>query len=309
MNAPGLAPPGPLRFLAAAAGALPFRDLPVFGRALGALVGDVLRVRRAHVEAAMERAGILAPAAAAGAMYRALGTSFAELLWLGGARSEVEPFVALDDGTRREFGALLARGRGMVLAASHTGNWDLAAVATARMLGPLTVVTKRLSLGVVDRLWQWTRRSHGVELVQGGPGTLGAVRGALARGRAVAMMIDQVPAARAHAVPCTFLGQEAWVDLAPALVALRSGAPLVVTTAERIEDGRQRLAIASVDVPPATGRGATWAIEATERATAALEAFVRRRPSEWLWMHRRWKDPAGPAPLARTEIGALSPRT
>ncbi len=297
--------PGPLALLAGAAGALAFADLPVLGRALGAFVGGVLRVRRAHVEAAMARAGIADPSATAAEMYRSLGVSFLELLWLGGARRpELEARVAIAPPTRRAIAELLAPGRGFVLAASHTGNWDLAAVATAHVLGPIAVVTKRLSLGPADRLWQWTRSQLGVSLVEGGVGALAGARAALAGGRAVAMMIDQVPPSRAHALPCTFLGQSAWVDRAPALVALRAGVPLVVTTAERLDDGRQRLSIAAIDAPPARRKSA-WADQATERATAALDAFVRRRPTEWLWMHRRWKEPA---PLAPTETGALSPR-
>ena len=39
------------------------------------------------------------------------------------------------------------------------------------------------------------------------------------RRTAVAMMIDQVPATKAHATRCTFLGQEAWVDRAPAVLS------------------------------------------------------------------------------------------
>jgi KDO2-lipid IV(A) lauroyltransferase len=261
----------------------------VFGHALGAFVGGALRVRRAHVEASMERAGIPNAAEEAAAMYRALGTSFTELLWLGGATRDLSRFVVLDDETRKTWNTNAALGRGLVVAASHTGNWDLAAAATAQLLGPLTVVTKRLSLRVVDALWQWTRRRYGVTLIPPA-GAFAVARGVLGRGEAVAMMIDQVPAVTAHAVRCTFLGQEAWVDRAPAVLSARSGAPLLVTASERMEDGRQRLAILHAEVPPVRA-GASWIDSATERATRALDTFVRRRPSEWLWMHRRWKEP------------------
>lgn len=276
---------GPLRALAGLAGSLVWADLPVFGEALGAFVGDVLRVRRAHVEASMERAGV--SPLHAGAMYRRLGTSFFELLSLGGAERDLAAHVALSPETRALWNELARPGRGIVVAASHTGNWDLAAAATATLLGPLTVVTKRLSLGAVDALWQWTRRRYGLSLVPP-EGALAAVRPQLARGRAVAMMIDQVPMTRAHALRCTFLGQEAWVDRAPALVAARTGAAFAVTAARRRDDGRQELAILHAERPV---RAASWVDEATVRATSALDRFVREHPADWLWMHRRWKDP------------------
>jgi lauroyl/myristoyl acyltransferase len=32
--------------------------------------------------------------------------------------------------------------------------------------------------------------------------------------------------------------------------------------------------------------------EFTQRCTDVLEMYVRRYPHLWLWMHRRWRDPA-----------------
>jgi len=42
---------------------------------------------------------------------------------------------------------------------------------------------------------------------------------------------------------------------------------------------------------PTQGRSRAWVDEATARATALLDGFVRAHPTEWLWMRRRWKTP------------------
>ncbi|MGH7281326.1 MAG: lipid A biosynthesis lauroyl acyltransferase, partial [Polyangiaceae bacterium] len=60
--------------------------------------------------------------------------------------------------------------------------------------------------------------------------------------------------------------------------------------AHRREDGTQALEVLDVIVPPSKP-DATWIAEATRRATRALEACVLEHPSEWLWMHRRWRAP------------------
>ncbi|HEX7604535.1 MAG TPA: lysophospholipid acyltransferase family protein [Polyangiaceae bacterium] len=285
-------PPAWLEVVPSAVGALSFTDLPLWGAALGGLVGGLLRVRRAHVEQAMHRAGVADPEATAGAMYRALGTSALELLWLSREPRDLRALTGFDGDAEERYGELRRRGRGMVLAASHTGNWDLAACAVAARLGPISVVTKRLSLSSVDALWQRTRAGYGVHLVEA-RGAFAMAREALAAGFAVAMMIDQVPAHERHGVRARFLGEDAWVDRAPATVAARFGVPLVVTASRRDDGGVQRLSILDVLEPPRRA-GAAWIDEASSRATSALGRFVLEHPSEWLWMHRRWNAPRNP---------------
>ncbi len=276
-----------LQALSRATGAVPFGDLSVFGEALGAFVGGALRVRRAHVEASMARAGVVGPAESARGMYRSLGTSALELLWLGGSTRDLRDYVSLDASARIAIPEM--RARGAVLAASHTGNWDLAACAFASMV-PLLIVTKHLSLGFVDAFWQRTRASYGVSLAPA-KGAVERARAQLGSRGAVAMMLDQVPTRRAHAIETSFLGERAWVDRAPATLAARTGALFVVPAAYRCEDGTQRLCVLDT-IPPPPRAGREWIHEATVRATAALERFVLEHPTEWLWMHRRWKTPA-----------------
>lgn len=266
--------------LARATAAVPYGDLGVFGDALGAFVGSMLRVRRAHVEASMARAGIEEPDACARGMYASLGRSFVEVLWMTGGDRDLSRLVRIDPGALAEL-----RG-GAVLAASHTGNWEIASCFVATR-NPLLVVTKHLSAGWIDRYWQSSRARYGVT-VTGATGAYGRARAHVREGGAVAMMIDQVPNKKAHGVEVDFLGAPAWVDRAPATVAARTGRPLVVPVARRLEDGTQEISLLDVIAPPQRATNA-WIDDATIRTTRALDRFVRENPTEWLWMHRRWK--------------------
>lgn len=305
----------------------------VVGALLGWVAGSVLRIRRAHVEGAMRVAGVRNPARAARAMYRALGASLVEFLamaWGGRVGDGVVRLAAVEEGSREAWRAVRAtaraRGTGLVLAASHTGNWDLAACAIAGAAGEgvdgdadpgvsagagvgvsadadpgagagadlppvdLLVVTKHLRVRWLDRIWQSTRARFGVRLT-GANGALAAGKAALRRGGAVAMMIDQVPDGR-HGVAVDFLGARAWADRATAALAAATGAPLVVTASRRVASGRHALLVLDVMWPPPRAARA-WIDEATRRATAALDAFVRAHPDQWLWLHRRWREPRG----------------
>jgi len=234
----------------------------------------------------MRSAGIGSPAIAAAGMYRALGASALEFLWLARPGEEALDHVRIDAASEPRWREALAHGRGVVVAASHTGNWDLAACAVARDV-ELVIVTKRLSVRSLDEFWQSTRRARGVRLVEA-RGAVGCARAALGRGAAVAMMIDQVPSSPRHAVPVDFLGRPALADRSPAAVAASTGAALVVAASSRDTGGEHVLHVLDVLVPPARP-GRPWVDDATVRTTAALDAFVRVRPTQWLWMHRRWK--------------------
>lgn len=251
------------------------------GAVLGWIAGRVLRVRRAHVLESMRAAGVADPERSADAMYRSLGRGLCELLWLAVRRAPRVPFVASDADR-----AWLDAPSGAVMATAHTGNWDLAACAAAAER-PLTVVTKRLSVGFIDRIWQGLRGARGVRLVEAGGAARDLAR-ALGRGERVAMIVDQAPERARATILAPFLGRLARVDLAPALVAARARVPLVAVFARRCEDGTHVLEVAGVCVPPARPSRA-WAEQAMRQVTAWLDGFVRAHPDQWLWLHRRWK--------------------
>lgn len=289
--------PGPLwmRALAAAVACLPFRWLRGLGAALGFLAGSVLRIRRRHVEASLQRAGIAPGAAVARGMYASLGTGIFELLWLAGKpASALADWFTMDPACAAALHRAAALGRGVVVATAHTGNWDLAACAAAQWIAGegsaarLHVVTKRLSWRALDRYWQRLRVERGV-IVADARGAATHVRDALRAGDFTGLMIDQVPERGSGVTTLPFLGAPALHDLGPALLAARSRAPLVVVLGRREPDGRHRLELAlTIDPEELRGRGAIEAM--TGKIVAALEVFVRAHPAQWLWLHRRWKN-------------------
>lgn len=278
-----------------AVGRLPYRWLGPLGALLGLFVGVVLRIRRAHVTAAMARAGVERPDRAARRMYVSLGRGLFELLWLSGRPPGEALGVVIDEASAERFERALGRGRGVVVATAHTGNWDLTACAAAAWIGTrreargearaLHVVTKRLSWRALDRTWQRLRAERGVGLIDA-RGAVRRVREALVRGDVVAMMVDQVPERESGVAVLPFLGAPARHDLAPVTLAARAGAPIVVVLGRRAEDGRHVIEVVDVLEPLATREAIT---EATARIARALEGFVLAHPDQWLWMHRRWK--------------------
>jgi KDO2-lipid IV(A) lauroyltransferase len=292
-----------LRALALLVGLLPWRALSALGRGVGWLAGSVLRIRRAHVEQAMAAAGFASPSREAAAMYTALGRSAFEFLWLARRGGELAQYVAIEPASLAPWRGALACGRGVVIAASHTGNWDLAACAIAREV-ELLVVTKHLRVASVDRFWQSARSRQGVTLASP-EGALARARDVLRRGGAVAMMIDQAPSTGRHAVRVDFLGRSALADRAPATLAAAVGSPMVVAASRRTKSGTHFLEVLQVIEPPRSALARSWIARATVTATQALEGFVRAHPDQWLWLHRRWKEPEAHHRESTARVDAL----
>jgi Kdo2-lipid IVA lauroyltransferase/acyltransferase len=291
-----------LALLSRAVGCLPWRWLRLPGALIGVLAGSLLRIRRRQVEEAMRRAGLEGVPATARQMYASLGTALFEFLWMVGRRASPVFAVRLTDRARialarsHERPAGFPAGRGLIIATAHTGNWDLVACAAAQGHMPLTVITKRLRVRWLDRLWQSERASRGIELLDG-EGVFGRAIDSIARGRAVAMMIDQAPERTSAVTEAPFLGEKARCDMMAALLAARTGVNLVLALACRHADGMYVVDVPLVLEPPARATRA-WAEQATRALNAELERFVRANPPQWLWLHRRWK------PLSATALSA-----
>lgn len=258
----------------------------------------------------MGRARVPDPRGVAASMYRGLGTGVFELLWLAGVRAErreaaVREHVQLDDDFAVALHEACERGP-VVLAASHTANWELAAFGAAQALAAqgrrLAVVVKPQSVGAFHAFCTHLREACGLVLIAP-VGAFGVARRSLAAGDVIAMPIDQVPGRARHGVAVPFLGAQALADRAPAALARATGATLLVVATSR-EGRRQRLHLLA-ELPP-HGRGEStanaWITNATRESTRVLDAFVNADPASWLWLHRRWRAPLEvggepPAPL------------
>ncbi len=265
---------------------LPWRALRVPGALLGWLVGAVLRIRRRHASESMRRAAIADRPGQLRAMYESLGTLVFELLWTAGRPSQdLSEFFEQDEEQWRAVQRALSHGRGLVVVTAHTGNWDLLACAMAQRV-PLMVVTRHLSWRSLDRFWQRMRAHRGVLLVD----PQGAVQRASAHLRAggvVAFLIDQRPLRERATIEAPFLGAQARHEAAFADIAARCRAPVVVALAERCAGGRHRLVVPMM-LPAPQRPSRAWVRQVVLEASGKLEAFVRQRPAQWLWLHRRW---------------------
>lgn len=187
-----------------------------------------------------------------------------------------------------------AQGRGVLFFTGHFGFWELHAIVHGLQLRPIGVLVRALDNPHLNRMLEEVRGRTGNSVIYR-QGAVRRVLKTLAAGEGVAMLIDQHMHS-ADAIWVDFFGRPAATTSTLAVLALRTGAPVVPVFALPFGKGRYRM-IYEHAVEPPSGEGPEAVREFTQRCTDVLEMYVRRNPELWLWMHRRWRD--APVPGGR----------
>jgi Kdo2-lipid IVA lauroyltransferase/acyltransferase len=105
------------------------------------------------------------------------------------------------------------------------------------------------------------------------------------RGGFVTMLVDQK---QNDGIAVAFFGAPAMTAPAIARLARRFDCPIVPIRVERLGGAHFRFTVEKVLETVATGNGATDVLATMTRVNATIEDWVRSRPEQWLWLHRRW---------------------
>ncbi|MBI2016657.1 MAG: lysophospholipid acyltransferase family protein, partial [Candidatus Rokubacteria bacterium] len=190
------------------------------------------------------------------------------------------------DGVEHLKGAMASPGRALLLTA-HLGNWELLPAASRLTGYPLAVVVRPLESFGLNALAERVRRRTGVELIDKRR-ALRPVLAALARGRMVGILLDQ-NAARREGVFVPLFGRRASTSRSIAVLAIRTGTPVLPVFTRRESGGLHRVVILPPLSAPAAQEAEEAIVELTARCTAAIEAAIRATPAQWLWIHDRWR--------------------
>ncbi len=269
--------PGPLgrpaaRALAQAAGATVMRErMRQVERNLRRIHGEDLRGAKLHQAVA--------------ATFDSYGRYFYELFRLPAAtRAWID---ARFHATGMEhIRAGVAAGNGVVVALPHLGNWDFAGAWLAGQGYRCTVVAEPLQ---PPELFEWfveTRRRLGIEVIPLSPEAPARLLGALSRNHVVCLLADRDLSG--DGVPVEFFGEETTLPGGPALLALRSGAPLVPAGCYFLRRGRH---VARVQAPvptERTGRLRDDVVRVTGLLAVRFEELIRAAPEHWHLMQPNW---------------------
>jgi Kdo2-lipid IVA lauroyltransferase/acyltransferase len=197
------------------------------------------------------------------------------------------------------FEQALRRGRGVLFATAHLGNWELSAFAHAILTGPMHVVVRPLDNPLIDALVERRRTLSGNRLIEKKDFARSILK-ALAANEAVGILVDQ-NSSLDSGVFVDFFGMPACAGAGFAKIAAHSGAAVIPGFALWSQsEGRYVLRF----YPPLEMTGD--AARDTQALQSKLEEVIRAWPDQWLWIHRRWKTrpPGEPSLYENQVVGA-----
>ncbi|WP_431859262.1 lauroyl acyltransferase [Azospirillum sp.] len=178
-------------------------------------------------------------------------------------------------------------GRAGILVSGHLANWEVPPLASRKLGLELALVYRAPNNPDVADLLVGLRGAGSSTQIPKGPAGARALVRVLSEGGHVAILIDQK---LNDGIPVRFFGRDAMTAPAAATFALRLGIPIAPARTERLDGARFRITVFPPMDPPNTGDRAADVRVLTERLTALLETWIRERPEQWLWTHRRWPD-------------------
>jgi KDO2-lipid IV(A) lauroyltransferase len=182
--------------------------------------------------------------------------------------------------------AALDDGRGVLVLSAHLGNWELIGVTLAMMGYPIAIIAKISKSKAVNRMLTGNRGIAGVVVLQG-RGLLKDTMRHLEAGGIVGFVLDQ-NARRREGVFVPFFGREACTLKSLALLARRTGAPVVPAYIHR-QENRHHLVIGEILRNDLSEDVDADVLRWTESYTAWTERVIRQHPEQWTWLHDRWR--------------------
>jgi KDO2-lipid IV(A) lauroyltransferase len=254
------------------------------GRRLGPLL-PAHRVARRNLELALPELDRAGQERVLRGMWDNLGRTAAEYPHLAAI---VDPDSGRLEFDGREHIRDMESGRaGGIAWSGHLANFEVMAVAAAQLAanGCATVVRVPNNPYVAAQLERRRAVAGGVRVPKGRDAGRLMLKTLRARG-VVAILLDQ---RMSDGIPAPLFGREAMTPPAAAMMAIRLNVPLIPVRLERLGPARFRMSCAPPMPIPTEGRMHDRILALTTACNERLETWIRAKPEDWLWAHRRWR--------------------
>ena len=180
----------------------------------------------------------------------------------------------------------IKKGRGILALISHMGCWECTALALPMLGIPTYAIGKKLGNEQLNTLLFESRGKKGVQTLARGSSYKTKLR-VLKEKNLLGILIDQDTDVRGVFVD--FYGKPAHTPIGGAMLAMDSGAPVLPMFYLKKDDDTF-VFIIDKEIPLVmTGNRREDMEENTRLFHAVIEKYIKKYPTQWVWIHNRWK--------------------
>jgi len=187
----------------------------------------------------------------------------------------------------------LSKGNGVILVSAHFGNFPLLLARLSLEGYRVGGIMRHMRDSRVEKIFMDKRRRLGIKTIYSQPRNVCVEQTikALRANEIVFIPIDQNFGTAGVFVD--FFGKKAATATGPVVLAQRTKAKIIPCFIVRQGDDTHNIIFEpSLDLAQGKTPAETVSIN-IQRLTNIIEAYIRRYPAEWGWIHRRWKSRPG----------------
>ena len=267
---------------------LPRRFCDRLGRMIGALVWLLIPARRKRLARRQIMDCLAATEQEAERIARASAVRFGpmlfEVLRFPIIRGKMKDYVRIEGLEKLRQG--ISAGRGAIIAAAHSGNWELMGGAFAMAGIPLVGVAMKQKSSGADRFINEYRSMICMHITYETVGR--EMFDMLKKGWVIGLIMDQ-DTNRHDGIVLDFFGRPTNCTPGAASMARFQNVPIYTAFMHRDESGMHTLLVDGPIYVEKTRDKKADIRRTTQQLTKAIEDHVRRYPEEWFWLHDRWK--------------------
>lgn len=177
-------------------------------------------------------------------------------------------------------------GRGVVIALPHAGNWDHAGAYFCGMGFPLVTVAERLKPEALFNKFLEYRQNMGMEVLALDGRSMATLMQRAREGALIALVADRDLSR--NGVDVKFFGHPARMPAGPALLAVRTGIPLITAFVSYTKTGIS-VEFNSIEIP-SQGSDTERVAEVVQRCADSFAQGIAKAPQDWHMLQRIWID-------------------
>ena len=176
---------------------------------------------------------------------------------------------------------------GCIIALPHAGNWDHAAAYFCSTGIPLTAVVEKLKPEAIFKKFLAYRQSIGIEAISHREKTIPILIERLNQGKLIALVADRDMSR--NGIEVNFLGGIAKMPAGPAILAIKTGSPLVTAYIRYLNKGIELTFDETIKLP-VTGSEEEQIKIVTQSMADNFAKRIKDSPVDWHMLQRIWVD-------------------